>query len=144
MTNINDIMTKQVITVAEEETILEAAARMDEGGVGALIVLDKDSPVGIVTERDLVRRVILRTKDPKIVKVSEIMSKPLVVIEPERDIEGAAKTMVINDIRRLAVLEDGKLVGIVTGADFARSLAGTLTGQDLIGYAIARYHKYGY
>lgn len=143
-TKIRDIMTKEVITIGTQKSAVDAATMMDQNGVGSLMILEKDSPVGMMTERDLVRRVIARMKDPETTKVSEIMSQPLVIVEPEGDIEAAAKIMAINEVRRLAVVESSKLVGIVTATDLAMNLAGQLSGYDAITRAIARYHKYGY
>lgn len=143
MPQIEGVMSKSVVTISPEESIFRAAKIMDETGVGSLVVVLNNAPVGIITERDLVRKIIARKKDPS-KKVSEIMSKPLITITPQDDVKEAAKKMLINDLRRLPVVKKGKLVGIVTATDLARNLAGQLTQHDSILYAIARYHKYGY
>ena len=144
MSKVKDIMTKNVVTVEPEDRALNAAVKMREKGVGALMVVSKGSPVGILTERDLVRKVIAAKKDPKSTRVADIMSKPLVTTAPNTSVREAAKKMMINDVRRLPVVASGKLVGIITAADLAKNLAGELTGHDAILYAVARYHKYGY
>ena len=144
MSKVKDIMTKNVVTVEPEDRALNAAVKMREKGVGALMVVSKGSPVGILTERDLVRKVIAAKKDPKSTRVADIMSKPLVTTAPNTSVREAAKKMMINDVRRLPVVASGKLVGIITAADLAKNLAGQLTGHDAILYAVARYHKYGY
>ncbi len=144
MSKVKDIMTKNVVTVEPEDRALNAAVKMREKGIGALIVVSKGSPVGILTERDLVRKVIAAKKDPKSTRVADIMSKPLVTTTPNTSVREAAKKMMINDVRRLPVVASGKLVGIITAADLAKNLAGQLTGHDAILYAVARYHKYGY
>ena len=143
MPKVKDVMEKFVVTINPEETIYKAAKTMDEKGVGALMIASNDTPVGIVTERDLVRKVIAAKKDSS-KKISEVMSRPLITIEPEDDVKEAAKKMLINDVRRLPVVKNGKLMGIITATDLARNLAGQLTEHDSILYAIARYHKYGY
>ncbi|MBI2127034.1 MAG: CBS domain-containing protein [Thaumarchaeota archaeon] len=144
MSKVKDIMTKNVVTVEPEDRALNAAVKMREKGIGALMVVSKGSPVGILTERDLVRKVIAAKKDPKSTRVADIMSKPLVTTTPNTSVREAAKKMMINDVRRLPVVANGKLVGIITAADLAKNLAGELTGHDAILYAVARYHKYGY
>jgi len=72
------------------------------------------------------------------------MSKPLFTVSPDDDVKEAAKTMSINEVRRLPVVENGKIVGILTATDLAKSIVGQLTEQDTLLYAIARYHKYDY
>jgi CBS domain-containing protein len=84
--------------------------------------MDKNTPVGIVTERDLVRRVLAERKSLNI-KVSEVMTTPLRVIDPEAPLKEAARRMVNKGIRRLPVIKDNKLVGIITATDFARHLS---------------------
>lgn len=144
MPKIKDVMTKNVVTVEPEDRTLDAAVKMKEKGIGALIVVSKGSPVGILTERDLVRNVIATKKDPESTRIVDIMSKPLITTTPNATMKEAAKKMMINDVRRLPVVTNGKLVGIITVADLAKNLAGQLTGHDAILYAVARYHKYGY
>ena len=144
MSKVKDVMTKNVVTVEPEDRALDAAVKMKEKGIGALTVTSKGNPVGILTERDLVRKVIATRKDPKSTRVVDVMSKPLVTTTPNATVKEAAKKMLINDVRRLPVVAHGKLVGIITAADLAKNLAGQLTGHDAILYAVARYHKYGY
>ena len=141
---VKDVMMKQVITVAPNESVFAAATRMAQRGIGALVITEKNSPLGIITERDIVRKVVATKKDPTNTKVSGIMSKPLFTTSPNDDLKEAAKTMSINEVRRLPVVENGKLVGMLTATDLAKSIAGQLTGHDALLYAIARYHKYGY
>ena len=141
---VKDIMSKKVITVAPKETIFTCAVKMAQSGIGALVITEKSLPLGIITERDFVRNVVASRKDPNNTKVSEVMSKPLLTTSPEDDLKEAAKIMVINEVRRLPVVENGKLVGILTSADLAKSITSELTGHDVLLYAIARYHKYGY
>lgn len=137
-------MTKQTVIGTPSKTVLLAANKMAQKGVGALIIAGKNLPLGIITERDIVRKVVAMKKDPNTTKISEIMSEPLFTTSPNNDIREAAKIMSINEVRRLPVVENGKLVGILTATDIAKSLVGQLTGQDALLYAITRYHKYGY
>lgn len=141
---VKEIMTKQVVTVTPSETVFTATNKMTKREVGALVVVDNNLPLGIVTERDIVRKVVATKKNPSITKVSEIMSEPLFTTSSSSDVKEAAKIMTINEVRRLPVLENGKLVGIITATDIAKSLVGQLTGYDALLYAITRYHKHGY
>ncbi len=138
MPTVKDFMTKNVITIDASKTVIEAADLMSQNNVGDLVVMDKNTPVGIVTERDLVRRVLAERKSLDI-KVSEVMTTPLRVIDPDASLKEAARRMVNKGIRRLPVIKDNKLVGIITTADFARQL-GKKTLTDDILEAIGRSH----
>ena len=131
-------MTKNVITIDADKTVIEAADLMSQNNVGDLVVMDKDTPVGIVTERDLVRRVLAERKSLNI-KVSEVMTTPLRVIDPEAPLKEAARRMVNKGIRRLPVIKDNKLVGIITATDFARHLSKKTLTDGLL-EAIGRSH----
>jgi CBS domain-containing protein len=131
-------MTKNVVTIDANKTVVEAAALMSENDIGDLIVMDNNTPVGIVTERDFVRRVLAEGKSTES-KVSEVMTRPLKVIDPDAPIKEAARRMVNKRIRRLPVIKDNKLVGIITAADFAKHLSKkTLTDEIL--EAMGRSH----
>jgi len=138
MPTVKDLMTKDVLTIDSNKTVIEAAALMSKNDVGDLVVMENNTPVGIVTERDFVRRVLAVGKSTD-VRVSEIMSTPLRVIDPEAPIKEAARRMVSKGIRRLVVIKDNKLVGIVTTTDFAKHL-GKKTFSDGILEAIGRNH----
>jgi len=115
---VREIMSSPVLTVDQDQNVVEAAKIMDVGLVGAVIVTgDGEKPVGILTERDIVKRVVSQGLNPVEVKVKEIMSTPLRTVEPEVKIVDAAKMMNQYQIRRLGVVYKGELVGIVTGRD---------------------------
>jgi len=118
-----DVMVKNVITVDAEATVREAARLMNKYEIGCLIVMKRGKPVGIVTERDMLKRVLLKSKDPRKTKVGKIMSKPLVVGEPQTDIRDAVRLMVEGRIKRLPIVEDGYLLGLITFTDIVRSSA---------------------
>lgn len=132
MSKVKDIMTKTVVTIEADKTVSEATALMTEKNVSNLIVMnDVVTPIGIVTERDFVRKVLAKNKPPTI-KISEIMSTPLRVIDPDAPIKEAARKMIRKGIRRLPVIHDNKLVGIVTTTDIAKQLSKkTLTDEIL-------------
>ena len=131
MPKVKDVMTKTVVTVESNKTVTEAAALMAENDVSNLIVLEDNMPIGIITERDFVRRVLAKEKSPK-TKISEVMSTPLRVIDPDATLKEAARRMVRKRIRRLPVIKDNKLVGIITAADFARHLSKKTFTDDIL------------
>ena len=117
---VRDVMVREVITVDEDSSVKEAVDIMNEFQIGSLIVLERGKAMGIVTERDFLRRVIAGAKDVVNTKVKEIMTTPLVVVEPSTDLEEAVKLMLKSKIKKLAVVDANKLVGIVTLTDIAR------------------------
>lgn len=117
---IEDVMVKEVITIDEGSTIKEAADVMNRFEIGSLIVTKKGKAVGILTERDLLKRVVSQEKSPRRTKVSTVMSKPIIVVEPSMDLEEAAKLMFKLKIKKLPVVDNGQLMGLVTLTDLAR------------------------
>jgi CBS domain-containing protein len=122
MPKVKDFMTKGVLTIDKDKTILEAAELMTQKGVGDIVVLDGEIPRGIVTERDFVRRIVVKRK-PLDTKISDIMTTPLITIGPDAPLNVAARRMVNNRIRRLPVMKHHKLIGIIVVSDFARHLS---------------------
>jgi CBS domain-containing protein len=115
---VRDVMSNPVVTMDEDESSNKAAANMDMHDLGAVIVTNKaGKSIGIITERDLVIRVIAKNLKPDTVKAKEIMTTPLVTIEPEATISDAARRMTRLDIRRLGVIYKGNLVGIISSKD---------------------------
>jgi predicted transcriptional regulator len=97
-----------------------AASLMKEKGVSYLIVIRKDVPIGIVTEKDLVEKSVAANAKPSHITIKDIMSSPLLTVQPGVDIADAARTMASLKIRRLVVVEDSRLVGILTESDILR------------------------
>lgn len=116
-----DVMVEDVITVEEKATTKKAAELMNEHEIGCLIVVKKGKPAGIVTERDMLKRILLESRDPEKIRVNEIMSKPLIVGKPQMDIEDAVKLMFKRNIKKLPVTDKNHLVGLVTLTDLVRS-----------------------
>jgi CBS domain-containing protein len=115
---VKDVMSSPVVTLNEDATSNKVANLMDENKLGCLIVTNETGkPVGIITERDLVIRVLSKNLRPDAVKAKEIMTSPLVTIEPEVTISEAARRMSRLNIRRLGVIYKGNLVGIVSSKD---------------------------
>lgn len=115
---VRDVMSSPVITVNEDSTVEEVAKLMAKHNIGCVIVTqDKEKPIGIITEHDLVTRVMSKDLRPSEVKSKEVMSSPLITIESEKTIMEAARIMSKRDIRRLGVMYKGRLEGIIAGKD---------------------------
>jgi CBS domain-containing protein len=115
---VKDVMSSPVITTGEEDPTNHVAALMEKNDLGCVIVSNKDSkPIGIITERDLVIRVLAKNLKPGVVTAKEIMTAPLITIEPEATISDAARRMSRLDVRRLGVIYKGELVGIISSKD---------------------------
>lgn len=124
---VREIMTPTIIGVDVSSTVKEAAELMIERGIGSVVVTEGGKPVGILTERDILKRVVAKALDPSKTRVREVMSSPLITVKPDTYIVDANKLMVEKGIRRLVVVEDDKAVGIVTEKDLLRALNNYLT-----------------
>jgi CBS domain-containing protein len=116
-------MIKTVETLEAKATIIEAVTIMNEQEIDCLIIVKDERPIGIITERDMLTKVLLEAKDPTATKVSQIMSTPLVRGEPQMSIQDAVRMMVEKKIKKLPIMENGRLVGLITLTDLARSVA---------------------
>jgi CBS domain-containing protein len=116
-------MIKEVVTIDGEESVAEACRIMGERHIGSLIVTSQGKPAGIFTERDLLSKVVLKRLKLDEIKVKDYMSAPLTFISPEFDLKEAARIMAQLKIRRLPVMKDEKLVGILTSSDITSALA---------------------
>ena len=119
---VKDIMSKDLVTISKERSALEAAKIMTDKGVSSLIVLSGDQPVGIVTERDFIKKICLKELQLSEVQIGNIMSKIRTYATPDTSIEVAVQRMINNRIRRLPIIDNDKLVGIVTVTDLAKYL----------------------
>ncbi len=120
---VEDIMSAPLITVEIGVIVRDVAILMTEKKIGSIIVTDGGKPVGIVTERDALARVVSLCRDPCETRISEIMSSPLKTIPKDMDILGAMRKMREDGIRRLGVTDDGNIVGIVTERDIIRAVS---------------------
>jgi CBS domain-containing protein len=116
---VGELMTRDVVTVAPDETVERAVQSMVDRDIGCVVVVDGDRVVGMFTERDLTRRTL---KDPGLLtrSVSDVMSSPVVTVEEDMTLDAACQLMISEGIRRLVVTEGGRLVGIVTERDVVR------------------------
>ena len=117
---VEDIMVRKVVTVNEDYPVNDAARVMNKFEIGSLIVVSEGKAVGIVTERDFLKRVVAESKDAKKTKVKDVMTSPLVVVGPEIELEEAVKLMFQMKIKKLPVIEGERLVGLVSLTDVAR------------------------
>ncbi len=115
-----EIMVEKVVSIRTDATVKEAVKLMNEYEIGCLIVAKKGEAVGIMTERDVLKRVISKSRDPEVTRVSEIMSKPLIVGEPNINVEDAARIMFRRNIKKLPIKKNRQLVGLITLSDIAR------------------------
>jgi len=120
--DVSEIMSRDVATIPAQATVEKAAEIMHSHGISCIVVLEGNRVRGILTERDLLKRVIVPQKDPGSVKVEELMSCPVIMIHPDYSIFGAFKTMDKMHVRRLVVMEDERLCGIVTQTDIFRAM----------------------
>lgn len=128
---VEEIMTRSPAIVAPDSTVGEAATLMKQEDCGSLPVVEGTKLVGIVTDRDIVIRGVAAGKDVKTLKVSEIMSADPVVVSPDTTVDEARKVMADRQIRRLPVVADGSLVGIVVTAQIARQEDHRETGETI-------------
>jgi len=115
-------MTKDVVAVDENMTALDAARLMTEKGISSLIIEKDHAPVGIISERDFVKKICLKDMQPSTVNVGSIMSKIQTYASPDTPVDVAVQRMVNHKIRRLPVISDGKVIGIITVTDLAKHL----------------------
>lgn len=120
--SVRDIMIKDLLTISENETALKAAQIMSEKGVSSLIVLADNQPIGIVTERDFIKKICLKELQLSNVRVRDMMSRIRTSASPDTPIDVAVQRMVNNRIRRLPIIEHDKVVGIITVTDLAKYL----------------------
>ena len=130
---VQDVMTKSVVMIDCSATVFDACRKYRDYKVGCLVVMDKKIIVGIVTERDIIERAILADKDPKNTLVIEIMSSNIKTVHATAAVEKAAEIMKENNIKKLPVILNNEIVGIVTVTDMSRAIpAFSETIDDLV------------
>jgi predicted transcriptional regulator len=123
---VRDIMTKDIVAIDAAKSALEAAKLMTEKGISSVFIVKEGVPVGIVSERDFIKKICAKELVISQVKVGDIMSKILTTAGPETPIEVAVQRMVNHKVRRLPITEGNKIVGIITVTDLAKHLRTTL------------------
>lgn len=130
MSAVSEIMSPKVISIDSESNpaVLEIVDAMIKNKVGAIIILENRRPLGIITERDVLKKVSAHNRKPEDIDAKSIMSSPVITVKAYDSIDTAAQVMSKNKIKRLPVLEtDGSIVGIISSTDMAKKLAKILT-----------------
>ena len=137
MGQIRDIMEKNVVTIEDDKTALDAAHLISEKDVSFLVIMKNNIPIGVLSESDFVKRLAADDKKASEVIVSEIMSSNFRWVEPETEIEDAIQKMFNNNVRRLVILDNNKLAGVITQTD----LTGFLRDKLLVDKTIKNIQK---
>ncbi len=118
---VRDVMAKNVKTVKTDDTVHAAVKKMNKFDIGSVIVTASGRPVGIITETNIMRRIVGPRMDPATIWAKDIMTGPLITIDPNADLTEAAKLMAKNNINRLPVMEGDKLVGLLSSTDIVKA-----------------------
>ena len=118
-TYVKEAMTKNVISIDCSKTVKEAATKMEDANIGSIVITKENVPIGILTERDFVKRVVGKDKAAS-TPVSEVMSQPITVVDPDVTVWDVAEVMRTRGIHKVPVLDGEKLVGIFTATDLVR------------------------
>lgn len=138
-TKVKQIMSAEVEVVGSDTSVLEVAKRMSGKGRGCVLVLEGGKAVGMITERDLVGKVLAEDIPPSKLRARDIMTAPIVAVGPETTVEEASKIMSQYSIRRLPVVKEVALVGLITSTDIALRMAKEKEFKDDRLNALARY-----
>jgi CBS domain-containing protein len=115
------VMAKEVVTIDEKASVKEAADIMNQADISCIIATKKGKAAGIITERDILKRIVAEGKNAEKTKVKHVMSTPLITITSDTDLEEAARLMFEKKIKKLAVIDHNRLVGVVSLTDIART-----------------------
>jgi CBS domain-containing protein len=129
--HVRDVMTPTVKTASPSQSLTEAAELMKGEDVGSIPVVEEERLIGILTDRDIVVRAVAERLDPQAVLVGEVASRELVTVEPEQDLDEALALMARHQVRRLPVVDEGHLVGVVTQADVALEASEKKVGETV-------------
>ena len=141
---VSDILGKKgtdVHTIQQEQTVFDAVVKMSDIGVGSLVIMNGEEIAGILTERDYLRKVIVRGRSSKETKVREIMTSDLIYVKPEDTVEDCMAIMTEKHFRHLPVIVDGKLAGLVSVGDLMKQISRDrkVTIQHLTDFIMDRY-----
>lgn len=132
MAKVRDIMQKNVVTVDVNKSALEAAAILKEKDISFLVIVQDDKPIGIVTERDFVQKLVAQDKQASKIPLTEIMSPKFRSVDSSTEIDDAVQKMLNFNIRRLLVLDDDALVGVITQTDLTGFLRSKILINDTV------------
>ena len=117
--SVKDIMNPNVVSLGPEASLKDASELMAQQKIGSIVIVDGDKPVGIITERDFATKIMLKPYSAE-TKVSEVMSSPVVHVSSDQSVADIIDIMANKDIRKVPVIDNGKVLGIVTGTEFLR------------------------
>ncbi len=117
--SVKDIMNPNVVSLGPEASLKEASELMAQQKIGSIVIVDSDKPVGILTERDFATKIMLKPYSAE-TKVSEVMSSPVIHVSSDQSVADIIDIMANKDIRKVPVIDNGKVLGIVTGTEFLR------------------------
>jgi len=137
-----ELMVKSVITLERDVSVQDAARMMNENGIGCLVAVDNGEIIGILTERDLLKRVLETCRNPKETKVSEIMTRNVIVGDPDKKLVEATRLMFENKVKKLPIVEGDRLVGLITLTDIARATHVDKKTMNLV-EALSNMHMVG-
>ncbi len=120
---VKDLMVKEVVTVDKDEPVQRVAELMTLRKIGSIVVVENRKPIGIVTERDMATRILALGRDPRKMTIQEAMSKPIISVSKDMNISDAVKLMKESSIKRLVVIDDDNLVGIISSRDVTNWLS---------------------
>ncbi len=114
---VKEVMVENVITASPEINMVEAAKIMSDNNIGSLVIVKDESLAGLITDRDILIKVVAKGKDIQSTKVGDVMSKEVIYVKPDLDVEDAAEIMTENNVKKLPVIDNDALLGIVTATD---------------------------
>jgi CBS domain-containing protein len=133
---VREVMDRNIVGIGSHESVSQAIEKMIQAGVWSLLVERQGLPVGVITDRDILRRCAAVGHYPDKVKVEEIMSSPIITIEPDARAGEALKTMIDKNVRRLYVVEGGRIIGRVTQTGLSRNLLDVMAALASLPYQV--------
>ena len=128
---IRDVMTRDPVSMSSDASVKDAAKAMSDMRIGSVVVMDGGKPCGIVTDRDITVRAVATGRDPSSMRLGDICTHKLAAVRPDQSVDDAAQVMKSNDVKRVLVMTDSKLEGIVSLGDLSREGKGGDVNQDL-------------
>jgi CBS domain-containing protein len=135
-------MSRKVICLDKKCTVADVAKIMDENGIGSVLITENGKAAGIITERDVITKCVAKGKEPSKTTVEGIMTTPLVSVDQDCMVDDAAKLMVSKMIRRLPIIDNGDIIGMVTATDLIRNVATKGRKEDSLVYIVLDYEKF--
>jgi CBS domain-containing protein len=128
---VSEVMTRHPVAMSADSSVKEAAKAMSDMRIGTVVVMQGDTPCGIVTDRDITVRAVATGSDPMKTKLADICSKDVAAVRPDQSVDDAMQVMKSHDVKRVLVIEDSKLRGIVSLGDLSRRGEGDDVQKDI-------------